>query len=171
MKIAIYPGSFDPCTYGHLDIIARAAKLTDTLVVAVMRNLVKTPMFSLDERVLMLRQCVDTLNLGKSIDVIMADGLVSDLAKSLTENTPSGGLDRCVIIKGVRDAHDFHAEQQMAALNQVANPKLETMLLLTAPKYAHLSSRSFKEFAHYGGELAHFAPQCVVDAVKSKLNS
>ncbi|MCL2545577.1 MAG: pantetheine-phosphate adenylyltransferase [Oscillospiraceae bacterium] len=163
MKTAIYPGSFDPLTYGHLDIIARAAKLADTLIVSVMRNIDKMSLFMPDERATMLRCAVDEQELGENIEIITSEGLVADLARGLdTYGKP-------VIIKGVRDAQDFYIEQQMAALNQAENMMLETLLLPANPQLAHLSSSAFKEFARYGGNLAHFAPDFVVTAVKKRI--
>jgi len=159
MQTAIYPGSFDPLTYGHLDIIARAAKLCGKLVVAVMHNAGKTPLFTPDERAAMLRRAVDEQNAGSNIEVIAHGGLVADLARGLdTYGKP-------VIIKGVRGAQDLYMEQQMAVLNRAANAELETVLLPADPKLAHLSSRAFKEFARYGGNVAHFAPDFVVEAL------
>jgi len=160
MKSAIYPGSFDPCTYGHLNIIQRAAQLTDKLVVAVMRNSDKAPLFSVEERVELLQHAIDDMNLSENIEVVSGDGLLAEFAR---------GLDICVIIKGIRDAGDLQYEQQMALVNQAINPELTTVLLPADIKWVHFSSRLFKEVAHYGGNVAHFAPNYVVQAVEHKM--
>ena len=150
MSIAIYPGSFDPITKGHLNIIARAAKSFDRLIVCCMVNADKHPMFSLEERVDMIRRV--TKDLG-NVDVDFSDRLLADYAKERRAN---------VIVKGLRAVSDFEKEFQMAIINHKLNPDLDTMFLTAEHQFMYLSSSIVKEMARYGAELSDFLPEEII---------
>ena len=150
MSIAIYPGSFDPITKGHLNIIARAAKSFDQLIVCCMVNADKHPMFSLEERVDMIRRA--TKNLG-NVEVDFSDRLLADYAKERKAN---------VIVKGLRAVSDFEKEFQMAIINHKLNPDLDTMFLTAEHQFMYLSSSIVKEMARYGAELSDFLPEEII---------
>ena len=138
MKRAIYPGSFDPVTFGHLDIIRRSAGLCDHLVVAVLNNNNKTPLFSVDERVEMLKEATKDL---ANVEVASFSGLLVDFAKK---------NDVGVIIRGLRAVTDYEYELAMSQTNRVANPNIDTIFLNTSLEYAYLSSSIVREMAMYG---------------------
>lgn len=149
MKRAIYPGSFDPLTNGHLDIIHRAAVLADELVVAVVQNPSKHPLFSLEERVDILRECLSEI---PNVRVGSFAGLLVDYVRQ---------QDACVIIKGLRAVSDFEVEFQMALLNRNLAPEVDTLFLMTADKHAFLCSSSVKEIASLGGSVSDLVPSLV----------
>ncbi len=150
MKAAIYPGSFDPVTYGHLDIIRRAAEIFDELTVSVLNNNVKTPLFSAQERVNILKEATKDI---PNVKIDSFSGLLIDYAKQ---------KDIHVIIRGLRAITDFEYELQMAQMNgKLSNGELDTMFLTTSLEYAYLSSSSVKEIAYFGGDIS----QCVPDFV------
>lgn len=150
MKAAIYPGSFDPVTYGHLDIIRRAAEIFDELTVSVLNNNVKTPLFSAQERVNILKEATKDI---PNVKIDSFCGLLIDYAKQ---------KDVHVIIRGLRAITDFEYELQMAQMNgKLSNGELDTMFLTTSLEYAYLSSSSVKEIAYFGGDIS----QCVPDFV------
>ena len=156
MTKAFYPGSFDPVTYGHIDIIRRAAKLFDSLDVGVLNNSEKLPLFSVEERVKMLRQvCEDIPN----INVISYSGL-------LAEYTSETRTD--VIIRGLRAVTDFEYELQMSQTNRKLNPKVDTIFLTTSLEYAYLSSSIVREVAYYGGDVSNFVPESVAEKIYEK---
>lgn len=158
MSRAVYPGSFDPVTKGHLDIIRRAAKMFDVLTVSVLNNSQKSPLFSVDERVNMLRKaCWDIPNVN--IDSF------SGLTASYAEKT---GTD--VIIRGLRAVTDFEYELQMAQTNRKILPTLDTVFLTTSLEYAYLSSSIVREVASYGGDISEFVTEEVAQAVYLKLS-
>jgi pantetheine-phosphate adenylyltransferase len=156
MKSAIYPGSFDPVTLGHLDIIKRSAGLTDHLIVAVLNNSSKTPLFSVDERVNMLKDATKDLT---NVEVISFSGLLVDFARQHDCN---------VIIRGLRAVTDFEYELAMSQTNRVVNPNIDTIFLNTSLKYAYLSSSTVKEVAKYGGDVSKFVPENVIEPIYKK---
>ena len=157
MSKAIYPGSFDPVTLGHVDIIRRAAKMFDSLTVSVLNNSEKTPLFSVDERVKMLREvCKDITN----VKIDSFSGLTADYALK-------SGTD--VIIRGLRAITDFEYELQMAQTNRKILPTLDTVFLTTSIEYAYLSSSIVREVASYGGDIHEFVTPDIAEKVYSKL--
>ena len=157
MKIAIYPGSFDPVTSGHLNIIRRASKIFDRLIVCVMVNATKLPMFSREERVEMIRSVVSDL---PNVEVDASDELLAEYAKR------KGG---CVILKGLRAGSDFENEFQMALINRKINPKLDTMFLTAESQYMYLSSSTVKELANYDVDLSDFLPDQIIPVFKQRI--
>ena len=156
MKKAVYPGSFDPLTFGHLDIIKRAAKIFDELTVAVLDNKAKTPLFSVDERVSMLREITQDI---PNVRVDSFDGLLVDYMKK---------EDITIIVRGLRAATDFEYELQIAQTNHVEYPEAETIFLTTNLKYSYLSSSVVREFAAYGGDISKFVPERFIDRIYKK---
>ncbi|NLM03948.1 MAG: pantetheine-phosphate adenylyltransferase [Clostridiales bacterium] len=157
MNIAIYPGSFDPITNGHLDIIDRASRIYDKLIVSVLQNPNKNPMFTLEERVKLIKEVV------KSYDNVTIDsfsGLLIDYAKSQNAN---------VIIKGLRAVSDFEYEFQMALMNRKLSSDIETVFLMTSSQYSYLSSSIVKEVASFGGCIRGLVPEVVQTAIFKKI--
>ncbi len=156
MRIAVYPGSFDPITNGHLDIIRRAAKLYDRLIVGVLDNINKNPVFRAEERKLMIQQVTEDL---PNVTCDIFSGLLVDFAK---QNHAS------VIVKGLRTVSDFEYEFQMALLNKALNPEFETMFLMTDTKFSYISSSMVKEVAKYRGELNGLIPHAIIPKIEEK---
>ena len=156
-KIAIYPGSFDPVTYGHIDIIERASKLTDQLIIGVLKNSSKTPLFSTDERVKMLSEAISYI---PNVSVESFEGLTVEFAKSRGANA---------MIRGLRAVTDFEYELQLSQTNKVLEQTIDTIFLTTNLKYSYLSSTITKEIAAYGGDISRFVPPAVEKALKEKL--
>lgn len=156
MKIAVYPGSFDPITYGHIDIIKRAASFVDHLIIGVLQNNTKHPMFSLEERVDLINEAVKDI---KNVSVKSFNGLTIDFASK--ENA-------CIIIRGLRAVTDFDYEFQMAHTNQTLNPDIETVFLSTGLDYSYVSSSISKEIFLLGGDVTKFVPEHVISAMKKK---
>ena len=150
MSIAIYPGSFDPITNGHLNIIARAAKSFDQLIVCVMVNGDKHPMFSLEERVEMIRRVTQDM---ENVEVDSSDALLADYARRRNAR---------VIIKGLRAMSDLEREFQMAIINHKLNPGLDTMFLTAEHQFMYLSSSVVKEMGHYQVDLTDFLPKEII---------
>ncbi len=146
MKIAIYPGSFDPITNGHLDIIKRAAKLFDKVIVSVIRNPAKQPQYTLTERVQMIKSSLKRI---KNVTVDSFDGLLVNYAKKKKAN---------VIVRGLRAVSDFDYEFQMALTNRKMVPEIETLFFMTDYKYSYLSSSFVKEIARLGGKVSELVP-------------
>ena len=149
MSIAIYPGSFDPPTYGHLDVIRRASAIFDKVIVSVLRNSAKTPLFSAEDRVKMLSEETSGL---PNVEVVSFEGLTIEFARS---------CGACAIVRGLRAVTDFEYELQLAQVNKVMAPEIETVLLTTALEYAFLSSTVVREFASYGSDISKFVPPSV----------
>lgn len=157
MKIAIYPGSFDPITSGHLNIIQRAAKIFDRVIVCVMVNAGKTPMFTRQERVDMIRRVVDDL---PNVEVDSSDELLAEYARR---------KGSCVIVKGLRAGSDFENEFQMALINHKINPGLDTMFLTAEHQYMYLSSSTVKELGNYDVDLSDFLPTQIIPDFKQRI--
>ena len=157
MKIAIYPGSFDPITSGHLNIIRRASQIFDQLIVCVMVNATKSPMFSQDERVSMIRKVVGDL---PNVEVDASRELLAEYAKR------KGG---CVIVKGLRAGSDFENEFQMALINHKINPNLDTMFLTSEHQYMYLSSSTVKELGGYDVDLSDVLPAQIIPEFKQRI--
>ncbi len=156
MRIAVYPGSFDPITNGHLDIIERASRIYDTLVVGVLSNKGKNPLFTAEERVDMIRRVTEHL---QNVEVDSFSGLLVDFAKSMGAS---------VIVKGLRTVADFEYEFQMALLNKALNPEYETMFMMTDTKYLYISSSMVKELAGFHGDLTGLVPCEIIDIIEEK---
>lgn len=156
MKSAIYPGSFDPVTLGHLDVITRSAKFVDQLIVGVLNNNTKSPLFSVEERVNMLKEVTKDL---PNVKIVSFSGLLVDFAKA---------HDVHFIIRGLRAITDFEYELQMSQTNRIIDPDVDTIFLTTNLKYAYLSSSMVKEVAMYGGDITKFVPGVVVQKVYDK---
>lgn len=156
MKKAIYPGSFDPVTLGHLDVIERASKLFDHLIIGVLNNSAKTPLFSIEERVNMIEEATKHI---PNVEVKSFGGLTVDFAMECEAHA---------VVRGLRAVTDFEYELQIAQLNRVINPNIDTVFLTTDLKYAYLSSSSVKEVAAYGGDISNFVTPAVEAEVKKK---
>jgi pantetheine-phosphate adenylyltransferase len=159
MKSAIYPGSFDPVTSGHLNIIRRAAKIFDRLIVCVMVNSGKNPMFSLEERVALIRKVTEDI---PNVEVDSSNALLAEYAKQ---------KGSCVIVKGLRAGSDFENEFQMALINRKINPELDTMFLTAESQYMYLSSSTVKELASYDVDLSDFLPEAIIPDFKKRVES
>ena len=157
MKVAIYPGSFDPITSGHLNIIRRAANIFDKLIVCVMVNSAKSPMFSREERVDMIQRV--TLDLP-NVEVDSSGDLLAEYAKR---------KGSCVIVKGLRAGSDFENEFQMALINHKINPSLDTMFLTSEHQYMYLSSSTVKELGNYDVDLFDFLPEQIIPEFKQRI--
>jgi pantetheine-phosphate adenylyltransferase len=154
---AIYPGSFDPPTNGHLDLIERGAKIFENLVVAILRNSEKSPLFSVAERMEMLREL--TANL-KNVRIDTFDGLTVEYAKS---------LEAACILRGIRAISDYEYELQMALMNRKLEPTLETVFMMPADKYSYVSSRLVREVAQAGGPVKGLVPEVVEQKLREKI--
>lgn len=159
MKIAIYPGSFDPVTSGHLNIIRRAANIFDKLIVCVMINAGKNPMFTQQERVELIRKVTSDL---PNVEVDHSSELLADYARR---------KGSCVIIKGLRAGSDFENEFQMAMINHKINPDLDTMFLTAEHQYMYMSSSTVKELAAYNVDLSDFLPEQIIPDFKKRVST
>lgn len=158
MKIAIYPGSFDPITSGHLNIIRRASKIFDKLIVCVMVNSSKKPMFTRDERVNLIQMSLGDIG---NVEVDSSDELLATYAKR---------KGSCVIVKGLRAGSDFENEFQMALINHKINPGLDTMFLTSEHQYMYLSSSTVKELGNYDVDLSDFLPEQIIPIFKQRIS-
>lgn len=156
MTKAIYPGSFDPLTFGHLDIIKRSAKIVDELYVAVLVNSAKKSLFSIEERVNMLRELLAEYD---NVKVESFQGLTVDYAKE---------KEATIIVRGLRAITDFDYELQIAQMNRTIFNEVDTMFLTTSLEYAYLSSTVVREVASYGGDISHFVPESIIPKIYDK---
>ncbi|MBR1572664.1 MAG: pantetheine-phosphate adenylyltransferase [Lachnospiraceae bacterium] len=156
MSRAIYPGSFDPVTFGHLDIIERSSKMFDEVIIGVLCNSAKNSLFTVDERVDMIRKMTEHYD---NVKVMSFEGLLIDFAKK---------VDATIIIRGLRAVTDFDYEIQIAQTNKVEYDKLETIFMATSLQYSYLSSTVVREFASYGGDISRFVPAEIVPMVEDK---
>jgi pantetheine-phosphate adenylyltransferase len=159
MKIAIYPGSFDPVTSGHLNIIRRAAKIFDRVIVCVMVNAGKNPMFTQAERVDFIRRITEDI---PNVEVDSSSELLADYAKR---------RGSCVIVKGLRAGSDFENEFQMAMINRKINPQLDTLFLTADHQYMSLSSSTVKELAAYNVDLSDFLPEQIIPDFLNRIST
>ena len=156
MSIAVYPGSFDPVTFGHLDIIERASRFTDRLIVGVLNNSAKTPLFTVEERMRMIKDCVRHL---KNVEVRSFSGLTVNFARQEKAD---------FMIRGLRAVTDFEYELQLSQTNRKLAEDVDTVFLTTNLKYAYLSSSIVKEVASYGGDISEFVPDAVAREIMKK---
>lgn len=154
MRIAIYPGSFDPVTNGHIDIIKRASAMVDQLIIGVLHNSAKTPLFSDEERVNMLSEVCREL---PNVEIRAFDGLLVDFAVE---------CNATIVVRGLRAVTDFEYELQWAQSNRIVCPQIDTIFLVTNVAYSYLSSSVVREYASHKGDISAFVPQCVADRLK-----
>ncbi len=159
MVKAVYPGTFDPVTCGHLDIIKRAAILFDELIIGVLHNYKKTPLFSVEERVNILKEVTKDI---PNVKVQSFEGLSVDFVR---------GCGAQIIVRGLRAITDFEYELQMAQTNRILEPKIDTMFLTTSLEYAYLSSTTVKEVAFFGEDISKFVPPYVAECIREKMSA
>ena len=157
MSIAVYPGSFDPVTYGHIDIIERSAKVFDKLIVAVLVNSAKKPLFTTQEKVDMIRKATSHLD---NVEVVSFSGLLVDFAKNMKAD---------IVVRGLRAITDFEYELQMAQTNHKLEENVETIFLSTRLEYSYLSSTIVKEVASFNGDISQFVPKVVEQRIREKI--
>ena len=155
-KIVIYPGTFDPMHMGHLDIIERASRIFDEVIIAIALNIDKNPLFNVQERMVLASDATSHL---KNIKTLSTDGLIADFAK---EHKASA------LIRGLRHVSDFEFEFQMATMNNHLNPNVSTLLMVTSDKYVHINSSMVKNVSKLNGDIAKYVPPNVLSALKSK---
>jgi pantetheine-phosphate adenylyltransferase len=157
MRIAVYPGSFDPLTNGHLDIIRRAVRLFDRVVVAVLENEGKSPLFTVAERMELIGRCINSIS---GLEVHSFSGLLVDFMRR---------MNATVVIRGIRAVSDYEYELQMALMNRELNPSSETIFMLPAVEYTYVSSRLVKEVFRLGGDVARLVPPPVLESLRARL--
>ena len=159
MKIAVCPGSFDPVTLGHLDIIKRASKLFDKVIVAVASNAAKKPMFSPEERIMLIHKTIEDSGLDNVV-VDICDGLIADYVRN---------VGAAAIVKGLRAVTDFEYEFQMALVNSRLYHGAETVFLTTSSENMYLSSSIVKQVASFGGDISSFVPACILEDIEKRM--
>jgi pantetheine-phosphate adenylyltransferase len=159
MKIAVYPGSFDPITNGHIDILSRASKFFDKVYVTVLNNPDKKTLFTVDERIKIITEIIKDKD---GVEIAMFDGLLVDYAKNI-------GAD--AIVRGLRAVSDFDYEFQLALTNRTLNDTVDTVFLMTNKDYSYLSSGLVKQICQFGGDVSEFVPEIVMNALKEKYAS
>lgn len=159
MKVGIYPGSFDPITLGHLDIITRATKVVDKLIIGVLNNSAKNSLFTPEERVALIQEVTKDI---PNIEVDSFSGLLVDYAKMRKAD---------VIVRGLRAVTDFEYELQIAQANHKANPEVDTIFFTTKVEYSYISSSIAKEFAFYGSDVSQIVPPLVIEKLNEKYNN
>jgi pantetheine-phosphate adenylyltransferase len=160
MKIGIYPGSFDPITLGHLDVIVRASGLVDKLIIGVLRNSAKKPLFTVEERVRLIEKVVKEHTDTTNITVEAFEGLLIDFARQKNAS---------IIVRGLRAVTDFEYELQIAQINHKLNPQIDTVFFTTSVEYSYLSSSVVREIASYQGDIRQFVPEAIVQDLYDKL--
>ncbi len=161
LKIALYPGTFDPITNGHIDLIKRALKIFDKIIVAIGENPSKTPLFTLEERIFMIKKSLEELDLLDKVEVDSFSGLLVDFAKQKGAS---------VIIRGLRAVSDFEYEMQLALMNRKLSNSMDTIFLMPSLKYIFLSSSIIKEAAKFGGNVEDLVPKIVFRKLKEKFS-
>ncbi|MBQ6516486.1 pantetheine-phosphate adenylyltransferase [bacterium] len=156
MKTAIYAGSFDPVTYGHLDVLKSGAEIFDKVIIAVSRNIKKKGFLTVEERVELIKQAVSNI---KNVEVASFDGLTVDFAKRNNAK---------FLLRGLRAVSDYEYEMQLSQTNQKLSPDIKTVFLITKPEYSFISSSTVREIYYNNGEISQFVPKCVEDYLKSK---
>lgn len=156
-KTALYPGSFDPITYGHLDVLEKASKIFDKVIIAVLKNSNKKSFLPIEDRVMLIQKSVDERENLKNVEVASFEGLTVDYAKKV------GAI---FIIRGLRAISDFEHEMQMSQTNSSLAPEVGTMFLTTRPKYNFISSSTVKEISQFGGDISKFVPKSVVEYLR-----
>lgn len=159
MKIAVYPGSFDPITLGHLDVIQRGAKVFDKVIVGVLVNVNKNGLFNIEERVELIKRATKDI---PNVEVISFNGLLIDFIKQ---------CNATVILKGLRALSDFEYEFQMALMNTKLDPEIETLFMMTSAQYSYISSSAIKQVAKFKGDLRGLVPEEVIPDIVEKINS
>lgn len=161
-KIVIYPGTFDPITYGHLDLIKRALQFFDKVIVAIGENPAKKPLFSIEERIFMVKEALKEVSLNERVEVESFSGLLVDFAREKGASA---------IIRGLRAVSDFEYEMQLALMNRKLSNSIDTIFLMPSLRYIFLSSSIIKEAAKFGGNIDDLAPQIVVQKLKEKFST
>ena len=160
MKLAVYPGSFDPFTLGHKDILLRSAKIFDKVIVAIGENHGKQNLFSIEERISDINSEINDIGIENNVSVESFNGLIVDFAKNKKAN---------ILIKGVRGPVDYDYELQMAGMNSTMNPDIETIFLISRPEYSYISSSLVKQIAFMKGDYSNFVSPFMQKAIKSKI--